>query len=78
MDRPAEARAIPGSYPGGTHLPATILKAYQELPGLTLYVHQAARLFGVPSGACGAVLDDLVRQGHLGRTSDGQYAGRAQ
>jgi hypothetical protein len=50
-----------------------IVGAYQEMPGLSLLLPQAARLFGVRTRTCQVVLDDLVSDGRLRRTSDGQY-----
>jgi hypothetical protein len=47
---------------------------YREMPGLCLYLHQAARLFGLPNETCRIVLDDLVASGQLYRKLDGQYA----
>ena len=47
--------------------------SYQEMPGLSLHLNQAARLFGVHLEACRAVFDDLVRGGQLRRIHDGQY-----
>jgi hypothetical protein len=43
------------------------------MPGLTLRLEQAARLFGLRTQTCAVVLDDLVRAGHLRRAPDGQY-----
>jgi hypothetical protein len=50
-----------------------ILGTYAEMPGLSLYLHQAARLFGLREATCLAVLSDLVRDGQLRRSADGQY-----
>jgi DNA-binding IclR family transcriptional regulator len=46
---------------------------YSEMPGLRLHLEQAARLFGLHRRTCQVVLEDLVRQGRLRRSSDGQY-----
>jgi hypothetical protein len=54
-------------------LQATIVGMYREMPGLSLHLAQAARLFGVGAATCQAILDDLVRQGQLRRANDGQY-----
>jgi hypothetical protein len=53
---------------------STILETYREMPGLSLYLHQAVRLFGLQVNSCRAVLDQLVARGSLRRTADGQYA----
>lgn len=42
------------------------------MPGLSLNVHQAARLFGVTRITCKAVLEELVRRGAL-EVREGQY-----
>ena len=38
-----------------------------------LALPHAARLFGVRQATCAIVLDDLVREGQLGRAPNGQY-----
>ena len=50
-----------------------IAGTYGEMPGLRLYLEQAARLFGLHRGTCQVVLEDLVRAGRLRRSNDGQY-----
>jgi hypothetical protein len=57
----------------GHQLDAMIVGTYREMPGLSLHLTQAARLFGASAQECQIVLDDLVRLGHLRRASDGQY-----
>jgi predicted transcriptional regulator of viral defense system len=52
-----------------------IVGSYREMPGLSLHLHQAVRLFGVHTNACRVVLDELVRRGRLRKLADGQYAG---
>jgi hypothetical protein len=59
--------------PSRTHLIALIVGTYAEMPGLSLYVHQAARLFGLREATCRVVLRDLVAAGRLRQSSDGQY-----
>jgi hypothetical protein len=59
--------------PARAHLVALILGTYAEMPGLSLHVHQAARLFGLREATCQVVLDDLVRDGRLRQSSDSQY-----
>ena len=44
------------------------------MPGLCLRLEQASRLFGIALHTCEAVLLDLVREGRLRRTLDGQFA----
>jgi hypothetical protein len=50
-----------------------ILGSFAEMPGLSLYPSQAARLFGEPEAVCCTALDLLVVSGHLRRCPDGQY-----
>ena len=59
--------------PSRPQLTALILGTYAEMPGLSLHLHQAARLFGLREATCFVVLSDLVRDGQLRRSSDGQY-----
>ena len=59
--------------PARAHLVALILGTYAEMPGLSLHLHQAARLFGLREATCQVVLDDLVRDGRLRQSADSQY-----
>jgi hypothetical protein len=72
-DRRRGNRGAPHGEPGRTELTSLILGSYREMPGLTLHLDQAARLFGVRTRTCKSVLDDLVSAGRLGRAADGQY-----
>jgi hypothetical protein len=54
-------------------LTSTILASYEQKPGLTLNIHQAARLFTLQPRTCQVVLEDLVRDGALQRAPDGGY-----
>jgi hypothetical protein len=47
---------------------------FLEMPGLTLSIGQAARLFGLPSSFCARVLDELIAGDCLRVTTDGRYA----
>jgi len=52
---------------------------YSEMPGLSLTVHQAARLWNIEAAACERVLNELVRAGFLVKVRDiyvRAYAGR--
>ena len=60
---------------------ARVYAEYREMPGLTLTLPQAARLFGLALADCERVLQELVRTGHLttnGRSfasaADGHWA----
>lgn len=46
---------------------------FQEMPGLSLTVAQARRLWHLDPVTCDRVLASLVRDGHLRRTPDGLY-----
>lgn len=53
---------------------ARIYAEFREMPGLTLTLSQAARLFSLDLAACEDVLQALVQEGHLttnGRTFAG-------
>jgi hypothetical protein len=53
-----------------------VLGMYEEMPGLSLHLHQAVRLFGLSPVTCRLVLDELVSRGRLHRKDDGQYLAR--
>ena len=74
-DRRSHARGTPEGEPNRLFLISMILGTYREMPGLTLHVNQAARLFGLRTATCRIILDDLVRAGQLRRAVDGQYTG---
>jgi CheY-like chemotaxis protein len=59
--------------PSRAHLVALILGTYAEMPGLSLHLQHAARLFGLRETTCLVVLSDLVRNGRLRRSANGQY-----
>ena len=68
-------RGTGGSEPTRPQLVSMILGTFREMPGLSLHMNQAARLFGVKQTTCAVVLEDLVAQGKLRRGADGQYVG---
>ena len=47
---------------------------FEEMPGLTLTVVQAARLFGLEEPVCQRVVDRLVNADYLRRTGNGGVA----
>jgi hypothetical protein len=77
VDRRERPRGSGTSEPLRPQLKSMILGMYHEMPGLSLQVAQAARLFGLRAATCQIILDDLVGQKHLGRAADGQYIRRA-
>jgi DNA-binding response OmpR family regulator len=73
IDRRRHRRGEAGAEPQRAALEAMIRGTYREMPGLSLYLDQAARLFGLRELTCRIVLDDLLRAGVLRRGADGQY-----
>ena len=63
------------STPGPTALPISerIRGEFREMPGLTLTLAQAQRLWNVDVATCTEVLSQLVDAGFLCRRSDGAY-----
>ena len=72
-ERRRSARDGVATEPTRSRLVALVLGTYAEMPGLSLHLNQAARLFGLRETTCQVVLDDLVREGRLGLSADGQY-----
>jgi len=72
-DRRSRVRGTPEGEPTRTQLVSTILGTFCEMPGLSLQLDQAARLFGLRRMTCDVVLGDLVAEGRLRRAGDGQY-----
>jgi hypothetical protein len=77
VDRREQPRDTVTGEPSRHQLESMILGMYHEMPGLSLHVAQAARLFGLRNATCQIVLDDLVGRNHLQRAADGQYIRRA-
>lgn len=46
---------------------------YREMPGLSLSLYQASRLFGLRERTCRVVLEALVSDSRLRQSRDGQY-----
>jgi len=72
-DRRRGERGTPGAEPPRSQLVAMIRGTFREMPGLSLHLNQAARLFGLRVATCQIVLDDLIAVGALRRAPDGQY-----
>ncbi|MBP7778648.1 MAG: hypothetical protein KA371_16155 [Acidobacteria bacterium] len=51
----------------------TVRQEFEEMPGLTLTVDQAQRLWALEPRMCGAVLERLVKAGYLCQTASGHY-----
>ena len=58
---------------GGRNLLCRAQGEYLEMPGLSLTLEQAQRLWGPDRGTCSGVLSSLVRAGFLRRRRDGSY-----
>jgi DNA-binding IclR family transcriptional regulator len=46
---------------------------FDEMPGTSLTLPQASKLFGVPMEVCDRILVSLVKDGRLHRTQDGRF-----
>ena len=64
--------SVKGEPPRGALKPM-IIGTFREMPGLSLHLPQAARLFNLRTVTCQVIFDDLIRQDHLQRAHDGQY-----
>jgi hypothetical protein len=60
------------------HLVDRVRAEFIEMPGLSLTLPQARRLFGLPQEACARILGGLAREGLLRYRPDGSYARRDQ
>jgi hypothetical protein len=76
-ERRSSTRGGEHGEPSRARLTTLILGTYAEMPGLSLHLPQAARLFGLREATCVVVLNDLVRRGHLRQSADGQYRGNS-
>jgi hypothetical protein len=50
-----------------------VCSEFEEMPGVTLWLAQGARLFGIPSEICSRIFGELVKDGVLRRIPDGRY-----
>ena len=73
VDRGERRQDCGNGEPPPRQLESMILGMYHEMPGLSLHLAQAARLFGLGSATCKNILEELVGRNHLRRTADGQY-----
>ena len=72
-DRRTQSRGAALGVPDRRDIVARIEGSYREMPGLSLRLEQAAKLFGLPLVTCSVVFADLARSGRLRRTLDGRY-----
>ena len=50
---------------------------FKEMPGLSLTLQQAVRLFSLPQGPCQRILSVLVKDGAMSLRKDGRYVRRS-
>jgi hypothetical protein len=55
------------------HLTRRIEAEYAEMPGLTVTLAQAQRLFNIDRPTCALVFTTLIKHGVLRRTAQGTY-----
>jgi hypothetical protein len=55
-------------------LETRVRREFEEIPGVSLTLAQAGRLFGLSADVCEQVLSSLVREGVIAITSDQRYA----
>jgi len=77
------ASPSPAGRPDDVHTTAAMREAllrveseYGEMPGLSLTLAQAARLWGLDRGSCAILLTDLVERRVLKRAPNGTYLRR--
>jgi Fic family protein len=54
-------------------LASRIAAEFQEMPGMSLTLPQASRLFDLPRDQCRRVLEELLRRGVIQATPQGLY-----
>jgi len=81
---PAVARLPENSFPerrnvaSRTTLLRRIRSEFEEMPGLSLTLGQAAKLFGIPPETCARILAQFAEEGLLCLTINSRYALRIQ
>jgi Fic family protein len=74
IEFPVEASVDDGNRSEVTQRLAGLVRAeYAEMPGLSVTLAQAQRLWGVDERTCRRVLDALIARGILRRTTKGCY-----
>src|SRR5207249_4512722 len=56
------------------HIVNRIRREFDEMPGMSLSVPQATRLFGIPTDVCARILTRLAEDGRLRLTRGGRYS----
>ena len=69
-------KAISAHLPGSAELLNRISGEFREMPGLSLTLAQACRLFGLCEGECAQALQELTAAGLLCQRHDGRYVVR--
>ena len=81
---PAVARLPENTFPERRNMAArtTLLRRirgeFEEMPGLSLTLGQAAKLFGIPPETCARILAQFAKEGLLCLTINSRYALRIQ
>jgi len=73
---PAAVRAERRDVAARRALLSRIHSEFEEMPGLTLTLAQAVRLFGISSDACARIFSQLNEEGLLQPSRNGGYARR--
>jgi hypothetical protein len=68
-----EVTTVEAGTTSGRNLLSRARSEYLEMPGLSLTLEQAQRLWGLDRGTCWGVLSNLVRAGFLRRRRDGSF-----
>jgi hypothetical protein len=55
------------------HAAARIRAEFEEMPGMTLTLHQAERLFGLDADLTRTIVERLVRASYLQQTTNGAF-----
>jgi hypothetical protein len=72
-ERRRNNRGTPQGEPSRAALVGPVLGSYAEMPGLSLDIKDAARLFGLRETTCRVVFADLLKSGRLRLSADGRY-----
>ena len=57
---------------------ARVRAEFEEMPGMTLTLPQAARLFGLEGDVCRTIVERLVKASYLRRTHTGAFTRSTQ
>jgi hypothetical protein len=68
-----ELRADRRNWTGRDALVRRVESEFKEMPGLSLTLQQAVRLFSLSQGPCQRILSELVKDGAMSLRKDGRY-----